>query len=164
MSQTRRHILTGRMSRPAPEFRPPWTTEARITALCTRCGDCAPACPQGIIEIADGHPRIRMNGSECTFCGDCAAACKAEVFQTDLPRPWPVRVEMGNGCLLGAGITCQLCTDACDSRALRFDLRVRPVGGIEIKADACTGCGACLAVCPTGSLRLHDDRMTERAA
>lgn len=164
MSRTRRQILTGRIAKPAPQFRPPWTTEARIADLCTRCGDCAPACPQGIIEIVEGFPRINFGGGECSFCGDCAKACTAGVFQPDLPRPWPVTVEIGASCLLGAGIACQLCTDVCDSRALRFDLRVRPVGAIFVDAEACTGCGACLPVCPSGSLLLRDDRLTERAA
>lgn len=164
MNPSRRNFLSGRIARPAPEFRPPWTTDARIAALCTRCGDCAPACPEGIIEMADGHPRIRLAGRECTFCGECASACTAGVFDSSQPRPWPVTVGIGADCLLAAGIACRLCTDACDRGALRFDLRVRPVGAIHVDADACTGCGACLPACPSQSLTLHDARLTESAA
>ncbi|MFD1807074.1 4Fe-4S dicluster domain-containing protein [Gemmobacter lanyuensis] len=140
----------------------PWTSELRLAQHCTACGDCAPACPEGIIEIKDGRPRIRLNGAACSFCGACATACTAGAFDRDQPEPWPVRVEVGPSCLLAAGIACQLCTDACDSAALRIDLRVRPVGAIRIDAAACTGCGACLAVCPGAALQLRDDRLTQR--
>ncbi|GGW34750.1 nitrate reductase [Gemmobacter lanyuensis] len=162
MTASRRQFLTGRVAKPAPEFRPPWTSELRLAQHCTACGDCAPACPEGIIEIKDGRPRIRLNGAACSFCGACATACTAGAFDRDQPEPWPVRVEVGPSCLLAAGIACQLCTDACDSAALRIDLRVRPVGAIRIDAAACTGCGACLAVCPGAALQLRDDRLTQR--
>jgi len=164
MNPSRRQLLTGRIAKPAPEFRPPWTVEARLAALCTRCGDCARACGEGIIDMSGGLPRIRFGGRECTFCGDCASACTVGVFADVTERPWPVTVELGADCLLHAGIACRVCTDACDTAALRFDLRVRPVGAITINAEACTGCAACLPSCPTASLTLHDARMTETAA
>lgn len=164
MNPSRRQLLTGRIAKPAPEFRPPWAVEARLDALCTRCGDCARACGEGIIDMSGGLPRIRFGGRECTFCGDCASACTVGVFADGTERPWPVTVELGADCLLHAGIACRVCTDACDTAALRFDLRVRPVGAITINAEACTGCAACLPSCPTASLTLHDARMTETAA
>lgn len=164
MTPSRRQFLTARLARPAPEFRPPWTDDPRLAARCTRCGDCAQACPQGIIDLGAGLPRIRFDGRDCTFCGDCAAACPADAFGDVAERPWPVTVELGGGCLLPDGIACRLCTDACDRGALRFDLRVRPVGAVRIDAEACTGCAACLPVCPTASLTLHDARMTKASA
>lgn len=163
MAATRRQFLSGRITAPAPEFRPPWTTDADVRARCTGCAKCAEACSQGIIDMASGLPRIRFSGRECTFCSDCATACPEGVFETDAPRPWPVTVNLGESCLLGAGITCRLCTDACDRTALRFDWRARPVGAILVDATLCTGCAACLPVCPTGCLTLHDDRMTGAA-
>lgn len=163
MNPSRRQLLTGRIARPAPEFRPPWTTETNLAAACTRCGDCARACPQGIIDLSAGLPRIRFDGRDCTFCGECAAACQTGAFGDTAATPWPVTVALGAGCLMPAGIACRLCTDACDRGALGFDMALRPVGGIAVVADACTGCGACLPVCPTGRLTLHDARMTEAA-
>ncbi len=164
MTATRRQFLTGRITDPAPEFRPPWTTDADVRARCTGCGDCARACGQGIVEMVSDLPRIRFAGQECTFCGDCVSACPEDVFDKEAARPWPVTVELGAGCLLPAGIACRVCTDACDQTALRFDLRVRPVGAILVDVTACTGCAACLPACPTGSLTLRDDRMKEAAA
>lgn len=163
MNPSRRHLLTGRIAGKVPEFRPPWTVETRLAALCTGCGDCARACGEGIIDMSGGMPRIRFGGRECTFCGACAAACEAGVFADTRTAPWPVTVSLGGGCLQASGIACRLCTDACDHAALRFDSRTRPVGAIDVDADACTGCAACLPVCPTGSLTLHDARMTEAA-
>lgn len=161
MNPSRRQILTGRVAKVPPEFRPPWTDEARLAARCTRCGDCARACGEGIIDMSGGLPRIRFGGRECTFCTDCAQACTAGVFRDVAERPWDVTVDLGENCLMRAGIACRVCTDACDRAALRFDISVRPVGAIRIDADACTGCGACLPACPTGALILKDARMAE---
>ncbi|WP_291734461.1 ferredoxin-type protein NapF [Leisingera sp. F5] len=162
---SRRAFLTGKVARPEPEFRPPWTDEARVQAQCTGCNACVEACPQGIIEF-DSHsrPRISFHGGECTFCGACAEACPQAVFDLAQPAPWPVTVEITSSCLNAAGIACQLCTDICDPRALRMDLSVRPVGAIQVDPGACTGCGACLSTCPNNAIALCDPRQQRTPA
>jgi ferredoxin-type protein NapF len=45
---------------------------------------------------------------------------------------------------------------------LKFDYRGGPAGRILIDAEACTGCGGCLSVCPTGAITLISDK-TEAA-
>jgi ferredoxin-type protein NapF len=70
------------------------------------------------------------------------------------PTPAPRGVALTGHCLLHAGISCRLCTDACGTLALRFDLTARPVGAIRIDTSACTECGECLPPCPTKALTL----------
>ena len=137
----------------------------RVQDHCTSCNACVEACPEGIIEFdSRNRPRISFQGGECTFCTACAEACPETVFDLEQPEPWPVTVSIGTGCLLSAGISCQLCTDSCDPRALRMDLSVRPMGAIQIDAAACSGCGACLATCPSNAIALSDPRQQRSRA
>lgn len=161
----RRGFLAGLRPRPAPQFRPPWTDEASVSARCTGCGACIKACAAGLLAAGPGGlPRLVPGQGECTFCRACADACDEGVFLADLAAPWPVTVALSGSCLLKAGISCRLCTDACPTEALRFDLSVRPAGAIRIDAEACTGCGACLPPCPTQALGLQDGRQPEASA
>ncbi len=152
MDPRRRSFFLGR--RAAPPIRPPWSTEAAILSACTSCGDCAASCPSGIIEMGAGnYPEIRLDKAECTFCGRCAESCRASVF--DLARvPFQHTVAIDDRCLSKTGIECRSCQDACPEAAIRFRPRLgRPAEPI-LQADMCTGCGACLAPCPVGAIRV----------
>jgi ferredoxin-type protein NapF len=96
-----------------------------------------------------------MSGA-CTFCGACAAACNEHVFNDVTDTPWTLVVNVSDECLLPRGVSCQSCTDACDVRALRFDLRQRPLGALRLDSTACTGCGACIGTCPVNALSLAE--------
>lgn len=163
-TMSRRAFLTNQVTRPKPTLRPPWTNDAQVLRNCTSCSDCIAACPQDILTSDPrGRPHVALNGGECTFCQACAQACSHSVFDLTTSTPWPVQAEIGGGCLLAAGISCQLCTDICDASALKMDLSARPVGAIRIDEKACTGCGACLPTCPTQAIALTDARQTEGA-
>nr|WP_235824107.1 4Fe-4S binding protein [Falsiruegeria mediterranea] len=101
-------------------------------------------------------PVVDFNVGACTFCRACAQACPEPVFSDISDPPWALVAQISDGCMLSMGIGCQLCTDICDRSALRLDLRVRPVGRIAINQDACTGCGACLPLCPTDAITLGE--------
>ena len=147
----RRSLLTGRV----PVQRPPWTDEARVRAHCTSCGKCVSACPEGILVNGPaGTPAVDFNRGACTFCEACAGACDDHVFRDTAETPWSLTADVGQQCLLSAGIACRTCTDACDEGALRFDLCGGGVGTVVMSPDLCTGCGGCLGVCPVDAISL----------
>lgn len=150
-TSSRRSVLTGR----GVVIRPPWSTEASVMEKCTSCGDCVAACPEAILVPGPGRtPVVDFRQGECTFCGRCAETCAEAVFTDVSERPWTLVASIDPGCMMTSGISCQLCRDSCEEQALRLDFTQRPVGRIVIKAEACTGCGACLATCPVDAITL----------
>jgi len=152
VSIARRSFLRGGR-RLAPEQRPPWTG-SDFTDQCVRCESCIHACPEGILEKGDGgFPTISFKHDGCTFCEECVHACEEPVF--DLAREaFPWRAGIRDNCLAKAGIHCQSCQDACDSEAIRFHYSAGHVPLPDVKSDSCTGCGACVAVCPQDAIEL----------
>lgn len=159
-SITRRDLLRGRADPDAAAgvIRPPWSTEETVSAHCSSCGRCADACPENVIVIDQGgRPGVAFGTAECTFCGACAAACPEPVFATFDETPWHLRAEIGTECLLNRAVLCRGCADACETQALRYDMRGGPVGTLHLVPSDCTGCGACAAVCPVGAIHLVID-------
>lgn len=141
----------------AVEYRPPWTDES-FTDLCTRCGDCVRACPDNVLVIGDGgFPQVDFSHEGCTLCGDCARVCQASVFNTRRPAfLW--RAALQTACLASNNIDCQSCRDACEIAAIRFRPALGRVPQPTINQDSCTGCGACVAVCPHDAIHLETPR------
>ena len=152
VSLARRAFLRGG-KRPAPEPRPPWTGSDFVDT-CVRCNDCIDACPEGILQKGDGgFPRIAFERDGCTFCEACARACDEPVF--DLAREaFQWRAAIRENCLTNAGIHCQSCQDACEPEAISFQYSVGHVPRPQVETDRCTGCGACVAVCPQEAIDL----------
>ncbi|HMN74374.1 MAG TPA: 4Fe-4S dicluster domain-containing protein [Rhodoblastus sp.] len=63
--------------------------------------------------------------------------------------------RIGPACVEPRGVACRRCGEACDIGAIRFRLQR---GGAQPLLDisACTGCGDCLAVCPTSAIAFVD--------
>ncbi|MZR11585.1 4Fe-4S dicluster domain-containing protein [Maritimibacter sp. DP07] len=134
----------------------PWTTSEIMREACTGCGACVEACPEGILHQGrGGHPVLDFS-SPCTFCAACAEACPEPVFDLERDPPWTAVAVVASGCLEPQGIACRACEDACDHDALR----ARPMLGgraeMRVDADACTGCGGCVPVCPTGAIQIRE--------
>ncbi len=149
----RRAFLRGRPVPPALPRPPGALPEAEFLERCLRCSDCVSACPEQVIGRGDGgFPILDARRGECTFCGDCASACQRGALSIAALADWPWRVALGAGCLSAAEVVCQGCRDACGERAISF--AQRGTGAPLIDLERCTGCGACVAACPTASLRL----------
>lgn len=152
VSLARRSFLRGGRTLSA-ERRPPWTDES-FTDACVRCGDCIDACPENVLFKGDGgFPQIGFQDEGCTFCEECVRACNEPVF--DLAREafsWRARIR--DNCLALANIHCQSCQDACEPEAIRFSPSLAHVPTPRVALDDCTGCGACVAVCPQDAIEL----------
>lgn len=152
----RRRLFRGS---PEPVVRPPWTGgEAHFVALCERHGDCIDACPERIIVRGDGgFPELDFQAGACTFCGDCARACTASLFAETGTRPWGRVATVGPDCLPHRGVVCRSCADICEEEAIRFIPRLGAAAVPTVDYAACSGCGGCIAACPTRSIRLTDE-------
>ncbi|MBI2307166.1 MAG: ferredoxin-type protein NapF [Rhodocyclales bacterium] len=155
---SRRNFLRGRVATHRAEPHPPWAlAEREFIAACTRCGDCARACPTRIIRQGDGgYPTVDFANGECTFCGECVAHCPtgALLRQGNQP-PWQLRAEIGERCIARQQVECRICGEMCEFAAIRF---VPQPGGIAtplLDGERCTGCGACVAPCPTTAITVR---------
>lgn len=137
-----------------PLLRPPGAVEeAAFLAKCTRCGDCAPACPHDAITFvhprvpgAAGTPIIDPAIEACRMCPDmpCAAACGPAVLRPDLSVKMGTAQIQTFSCLNTLGGFCSVCVERCPvPGAIRLDGR-----RVVVDADACTGCGICAYACP----------------
>lgn len=139
---------------PAP--RPPWAREERdFISSCTRCDACIDACPTAILVRADGgFPAVDFSRGECTFCGDCVTHCapRALLRPAEGDAPWSSKASIGQACLAAAGVECRVCGETCPAGAIRFRPRIGGVALPQLEAEACTGCGACFAPCPTRAI------------
>jgi ferredoxin-type protein NapF len=164
MDTQRRLILRGRWAEArsaatqAPR-RPPWALrpDDRFLEACTRCGRCVQACPPRVLAAgAGGFPVIDFAKSGCTLCGNCRDVCDAGALARDaqaIAFAW--RAEVGPACLARRAIECRICGDACEVRALHFPARAGGVAQPQVEPAACTGCGACVPVCPTAAIDLR---------
>ena len=156
---SRRSFLSGKFSRPVVELPPPWALpQALFEQACTRCDACIAACPSRIVKRgAGGYPSIDflLGAGVCTFCGDCVTACLPRA----LPReedaaPWQLKAGIKSSCLAFQDVVCRSCGDACGETAIRFSPLLRGAARPELDMKRCTGCGACVGVCPVGAMKV----------
>jgi len=153
---SRRNLLRGRIGALAEEpTRPPWALPAKFSALCARCNACIEGCSERILVRGDGgFPVVDFKRGGCSFCGTCVDLCKSGALIRTQEPAFPAKARVDRSCLAGRGITCRACGDACDVRAIRFRLQTGGRAEVNILMDACTGCGACLSICPVGALKI----------
>jgi ferredoxin-type protein NapF len=154
---TRRDFLRGRRTSVPPPQRPPWAlAEAAFAARCSTCGDCLRACPTGILVAGEGaYPTVDFARGECTFCGECVTVCAAGALNRETGQAaWSLQARIGEACLAQRGVECRICGEACGASAIRFRPRVGGVALPQFDETACTGCGACIAPCPSQAIAM----------
>ncbi len=154
-TMSRASLLRGHLREPPP-IRPPWAgPEAAFLTSCDRCGRCARACPEKIIVAGrDGVPEVDFRRGDCSFCRDCVAACSTGALTASERAPWFTVAEIAYSCLSVQGVICRLCQERCQAAAIAF---LPALGGYalpDVDAEACTGCGACVRICPVTAVRI----------
>ena len=150
-----KRLLFSRFRGGRPQNRPPWSIpEPSFSDACGLCGLCMRACPQKLLVAGvAGYPIAGFEFGPCTFCGACVEACKSGCFTADRgARPWRIAASAGPACIEAKGVTCRLCQDVCQPKAIRFRPKLGGGSAILIDPAACTGCGACVAPCPAGAI------------
>ena len=157
MDLKRRNLLRGKLGKEKKPIHLPWLIDAdEFTEQCTQCEKCIDSCNENIIVKGDGgFPEINFTLGECTFCKACATVCPEPLFNKDSTQaPWNYHAEINNKCLTRNQIACQSCQDSCEPRAISFHYAVGKPPTPEINTDACTGCGACVSICPSQAVEI----------
>ncbi len=138
-------------------LRPPGAIEEAIfLERCTRCGDCAKACPYGsiVFDRQNGTPVVFPDQVPCYLCEDfpCITACATDAL---LPLAGREDVKMGQAVVVHhdctAGQGCHACVSKCPMDALYMDFKVMR---LVVTSDRCVGCGICESVCKTVNDRI----------
>ena len=74
--------------------------------VCTQCGKCEEACPEGAISRADSGAYI-VDKNKCTNCGECVAVCPVGVVFQHPDHDFVIICNF-----------CMLCTELCNTGAL----------------------------------------------
>ncbi|MDT8283423.1 MAG: ferredoxin-type protein NapF [Gammaproteobacteria bacterium] len=138
-------------------LRPPWAIdESLFTEICTRCSECITHCPTHIIKPARANfPVIDFSAGECLFCEQCVEVCKPHALlkTTQKITPWSIKALIKKDiCIAHQGVECRSCYDPCESRAIMMPPRPGRISIPVISKDTCTGCGACVSVCPVQAI------------
>jgi len=155
---TRRQFLRMGLKDRSTPLRPPWAlNEASFLDVCTRCGDCISQCPEHVLvpETAGGYPRIEFTRGECTFCRSCVDACPTPALNGTLVYPWMAKAHIGEKCLATQHVVCRTCGEQCEAGVIKFTPALGGVFLPSIDLDACTGCGGCVASCPTQAIEVR---------
>ena len=136
--------------------RPPYGRDAStFQSGCPTCEDqaCVTHCEEKIIVMGeDKIPYLNFSKNGCTFCEACANACDRgvlslgnEATSARLNAMFRINFE---ACVAHHGVICHACKEPCIDDAILFNGMFNPV----IDEDRCTGCGFCMARCPTQAI------------
>lgn len=129
--------------------------------LCTRCGSCIKSCPTKILEHNTNFslslltPVVKFQNGYCLeSCNNCSKVCPSGSI-TSFSISSKKNLKMGRcllnlqDCLLTYSKECGKCKTVCSYNAIsiiRDNDLYRSIP--KINDSLCTGCGACLVICP----------------
>lgn len=156
---SRRQFLRGNVTGRSTALRPPWAkVESEFLDRCDQCAECIDACPAHLIQAgSDGFPQINFSTGECDFCTACARACGtgALVYRDDPEQAvWSLVASIEAECIAYRGVVCRTCGEHCEAGAIRFIPVVGRGSMPRVEVERCTGCGACVSVCPVKAMRI----------
>jgi ferredoxin-type protein NapF len=136
--------------------RPPYgVDESTFQSKCPSCESkaCVASCDEKIIILLeDGTPTLDFSKNGCTFCDECAKVCPEDVLSLEnlhtsekLNVMFRINIE---DCVAHEGVICNSCKEPCIDDAILFNGMFNPI----IDEDKCTGCGFCIARCPTQAI------------
>ncbi len=111
---------------------------------------------------------MAVDMSACVGCSACVIACKSENQVPDgNSRRWVNQVVTGSFPNLSMDIwsdSCQHCDDApcvqnCPTGASYVDMKT---GTVQVEAEDCTGCKACMASCPYDARFVHPEGFVDK--
>jgi len=148
--------LAGEKVAPSFPLRPPYgKSESAFQSECPQCESkaCVASCDEQIIIMAnDGTPTLDFGRNGCTFCEACAEVCPEGVLSVahthnseQLNAVFRISLE---ACVAHHGVICYACKEPCIDDAILFNGMFNPV----IDDERCTGCGFCMARCPTQAI------------
>ncbi|MBU0758622.1 MAG: 4Fe-4S binding protein [Nanoarchaeota archaeon] len=97
---------------------------------------------------------LKFNKDLCIGCLSCETACSNVHFKDDIGREHSaIRINKEeDGFTMDVCNHCGLCMDLCQTLALK---RIAQ-GQVLLDKKRCVGCQACVAFCPTGTMRKTD--------
>lgn len=156
IDNARRAFLRGDIRAQYQRIHMPWKVP-NFAEVCSRCDACIDACEEQVLVRADGgFPSVDFQLGGCSFCGACVTVCHQGALTKADQIPWALHAEIGADCLDSHGVTCRACADACDQRAIRFQLQVGGIAVPHLNTDLCSGCGSCIAVCPVTTIHIKE--------
>ena len=155
---SRMQFLRGDFKGKETPLRPPWAIdESLFTEICTNCGECISHCPTHIIKQARANfPVVDFKSGECLFCEECVDVCKPQaLLKNPQKSPWSIKASIDKDvCIAHKNVECRSCYDPCETRAIMMPPRLGGISIPIISPDNCTGCGACVSVCPVQAVSI----------
>lgn len=133
-------------------IRPPYAVVDTTFEACKTCeAMCVGVCEEKIIQREPtGLPFLNFSANGCSDCHKCLDACTPNVLNN--PERFiqgKARISMMS-CMSHQDTICFSCKEPCLDNAIVFEGMFRPI----IIPDKCTGCGYCVAVCPSAAIAI----------